>query len=322
MALLEVSDLRVSFRSQDGLVRAVDGVDFTLERGQTLALVGESGSGKSVTSLALMSLLPSPPAVVEGGPVVFDGISLLEAPESKRRALRGDRMAMIFQDPMTALNPFLTVGRQMTEVLEVHRGQKGGLAYDAAVRGLYDVGLADPERAFHQYPHEFSGGMRQRVMIAMSLLLEPSLIIADEPTTGLDVTVQAQILALLSERAQRSEAAVLLITHDLGVVAGSADRVAVMYAGRIIEHGPVDEIFARPKHPYTQGLIRSIPRMDSDRRAQLTAIPGQPPDPARLPPGCPFRPRCPVAVDRCASLRPVLTEVAADHRAACWEASP
>ncbi|MGA9520939.1 MAG: ABC transporter ATP-binding protein [Myxococcaceae bacterium] len=322
MALLEVNDLRVSFRSQDGLVHAVDGVDFTLERGQTLALVGESGSGKSVTSLALMGLLPSPPAVVEGGPVVFDGISLLDAPEAKRRSLRGDRMAMIFQDPMTALNPFLTVGRQMTEVLEVHRGQKGGLAYDAAVRGLYEVGLGDPERAFHQYPHEFSGGMRQRVMIAMSLLLEPSLIIADEPTTGLDVTVQAQILALLSERAKRSEAAVLLITHDLGVVAGSADRVAVMYAGRIVEHGPVDEIFARPKHPYTQGLIRSIPRMDSDRRAQLTAIPGQPPDPARLPPGCPFRPRCPVAVDRCGSLRPSLTEVAADHRAACWEARP
>ncbi len=322
MALLEVNDLRVSFRSQDGLVRAVDGVDFTLERGQTLALVGESGSGKSVTSLALMGLLPSPPAVVGGGPVLFEGISLLEAPEAKRRSLRGDRMSMIFQDPMTALNPFLTVGRQMTEVLEVHRGRKGGLARDASVRMLYDVGIPDPERAFHHYPHEFSGGMRQRVMIAMSLLLEPSLIIADEPTTGLDVTVQAQILALLRERAKRSEAAVLLITHDLGVVAGTADRVAVMYAGRIVEHGPVDEIFARPQHPYTQGLVRSIPRMDSDRRALLTAIPGQPPDPARLPPGCPFRPRCPAAVERCGTVRPILTEVATGHLAACWEVRP
>jgi oligopeptide transport system ATP-binding protein len=319
MALLEVRELKVSFSAQGGAVRAVDGVDFTLERGQTLALVGESGSGKSVTSLALMGLLPTPPAKVEGGPCLFDGISLLDAPSSLRRSLRGDRMAMIFQDPMTALNPFLTVGRQMTEVLEVHRGTKGRDAARACIHMLHEVGLADAERAFHQHPHEFSGGMRQRVMIATALLLQPSLIIADEPTTGLDVTVQAQILALLADRSRRAEAAVLLITHDLGVVAGNADQVAVMYAGRIVERGPVDDLFERPAHPYTQGLLRSLPRMDGIPRAPLTAITGQPPDPSRLPAGCPFRPRCAQAAARCELERPTLLPVDGAHQVACFE---
>jgi oligopeptide/dipeptide ABC transporter ATP-binding protein len=321
MALLEVRDLRVHFNTQDGRVRAVDGVDFSLAQGRTLAIVGESGSGKSVSSLALMGLVPQPPGVVSGGPVTFEGTSLLDAPESLRRRLRGNRMAMVFQDPMTSLNPFLTVGRQLTEVLEVHRNQRGKKAQARAVKMLHDVGLADPERAFHQHPHELSGGMRQRVMIAMALLLEPSLLIADEPTTGLDVTVQAQILSLLSERARKSEAAVILVTHNLGVVAGFTDEVAVMYAGRIVEHGAVETIFRQPRHPYTQGLVRSIPRMDSVPKSELVAIPGHPPDPSRLPEGCPFRERCPAAVARCATERPPLVTLRPGHRAACWEAA-
>ncbi|MBX5484866.1 MAG: ABC transporter ATP-binding protein [Myxococcaceae bacterium] len=320
MPLLEIHDLHVTFRTPEGPVHAVDGVDFTLERGRTLALVGESGSGKSVSSLALMGLLPSPPAIVRGGPCLFEGISLLEAPEAERRRLRGNRMAMIFQDPMTALNPFLTIGRQLTEVLEVHRGVEGRPARARAEQMLHDVGLADPSRAFDQYPHEFSGGMRQRVMIAMALLLEPSLVIADEPTTGLDVTVQAQILALLKERAQKNEAAVLLITHDLGVVAGTADEVAVMYAGRIVEHADVDTLFRAPRHPYTRGLLQSLPRLDSTPKVELSVIPGHPPDPVRLPAGCPFRPRCRVAVERCAHERPALQEVAPGQRTACFVA--
>ena len=320
MALLEVTELKVHFPSPDGLVRAVDGVSFSLEAGRTLALVGESGSGKSVTSLALMGLVPTPPAQVSGGPVVFDGVSLLDAPSAVRRKLRGDRMAMIFQDPMSALNPFLTIGRQLTEVLEVHRGASGRKAEEASARMLREVGIADPARAFHQYPHEFSGGMRQRVMIAMALLLEPSLVIADEPTTGLDVTVQAQILALLSERARKHGAAVLLITHDLGVVAGFADEVAVMYAGRIVEHGPVEALFRRPQHPYTQGLVQSIPRMDSTPKSDLLAIPGQPPDPARVPAGCPFRARCGVAKEVCGVERPELAAAGDGHRVACFAA--
>ena len=327
--LLQVSDLKVQFRTDDpstssgrALVPAVDGISFSVNKGGALAIVGESGSGKSVSMLALMGLLPTPPAVVSGGPAIFEGKDMLALPESERRKQRGDRLAMIFQDPMTALNPFLTISRQLTEVLEVHRAMSPAEAKKAAIEMLGRVGIPDPAKRIDQYPHQFSGGMRQRAMIAMALLCRPSLLIADEPTTALDVTIQAQILELLSDLRTSFGTAVILITHDLGVVAGFAEQVCVMYAGRIVERGTVQEIFERPQHPYTQGLLRSVPRLDVGAKEALIPIGGAPPDPSRLPSGCPFRLRCPKAIERCAKEYPAFRTVSSTQEAACHVVAP
>ncbi len=316
MALLEVRDLRVRFETHHGTVRAVDGVDLTLEPGETLGLVGESGSGKSVTNLALLGLIPSPPGVVEGS-VRFAGEELLGRSDEQLRRIRGNRMAMIFQDPMTSLNPLLTVGRQLTEVLELHRGLGRRAARARCAAALGEVGIPSPEERLDQYPHELSGGMRQRVMIAMGLLCEPALLLADEPTTALDVTIQAQILELMQEVQRRHGTAIVLVTHDLGVVAGMADRVAVMYAGRLVEKGPTGPLFAAPGHPYTRGLLDSVPRLEGAAGEALTSIPGSPPDLAALPPGCAFAPRCSEALDSCRAERPALVELPGARSSAC-----
>jgi oligopeptide/dipeptide ABC transporter ATP-binding protein len=319
--LLSVRDLCVYFRADHGLVKAVDGVSFDVVRGEVLGLVGESGSGKTVASLALMGLVPRPPAFYPRGEVHFAGQELLHAPDRVLRKLRGRRIAMIFQDPMTALNPYLSVERQLTEVLELHEGVSHAAARTRSADMLAKVGIPDPARRMKAYPHELSGGMRQRVMIAMALLCEPELLIADEPTTAVDVTVQAQVLELMRALQRGSSMSMILITHDLGVVAGMADRIAVMYAGRIVESAPVDELFARPRHPYTQGLLGSIPRMDTPRSAALTPIAGLPPDLSNLPDGCPFRPRCAKAVADCAAAYPTLGTPpggAAGHSVRCF----
>jgi oligopeptide transport system ATP-binding protein len=313
--LLSVRDLAVRFDTPYGSVRAVDGVSFDLEQGECLGLVGESGSGKSVTNLALLGLVPMPPGVIESGSVHFDGRDLLALSPEELRRIRGNRIAMIFQDPMTSLNPLLTVGRQLTEVLEEHRGLSHREARDLCARGLGDVGIPDPEARLDSWPHELSGGMRQRVMIAMALLCQPQVLIADEPTTALDVTIQAQILELLADLQERHGTAIVLITHDLGVVAGMADRVHVMYAGRFVESADTSSLFARPLHPYTEGLLASIPSFDGDPSEPLASIPGQPPDLVELPPGCAFEPRCPLSGEVCGTATPPLEEIA-DPRAA------
>ncbi|HET6280622.1 MAG TPA: ABC transporter ATP-binding protein [Polyangia bacterium] len=318
--LLDVRDLRTYFRTDDGIVKAVDGVSFTLRRGETLGIVGESGSGKSVTSLSLMQLVPRPPAYFPSGQVLFGGQDLMRLREPELRRMRGNRMAMIFQDPMTSLNPYLTVERQLTEVLQLHRGVSRSAARARAIEVLSLVGIPDAAQRVFSHPHEFSGGMRQRVMIAMALLCEPQLLIADEPTTALDVTIQAQILRLIKHLQTTLGTSVILITHDLGVVAGLADRVAVMYAGRIVETGPAADVFASPQHPYTRGLLRSIPRLDRQTAGALTSIPGLPPDLSTLPPGCPFRPRCEVAMDRCAVEFPPQLALGPERDVYCWEA--
>ena len=303
--VLRVRDLRVHYATDDGVVKAVDGVSFDVPKGGTLAVVGESGSGKSQTMYGLMGLVPAP-GKVSGAEATFEGVDLLKAGEEKLRAIRGDRIAMIFQDPMTALNPFLTVERQLTEVLEQHRKMSRTAARAEALAMLEKVGIPDPRARIAQHPHQFSGGMRQRVMIAMALLCRPTLLVADEPTTALDVTIQAQILELLAGLQRDLGTSIILITHDLGVVAGAADWVAVMYAGRIVEQGTAEQIFRAPRHPYTVGLLASVPRLDAAQKELLVPIPGQPPDPTRLPPGCPFRPRCPRAQDVCARDYPAL----------------
>jgi len=317
--VLEVRDLRTHFHTDDGVVKAVDGVSFTVRRGETLGIVGESGSGKSVACLSALRLVPTPPAVHPSGQVQFAGRDLLALPERELEQLRGNRLAMIFQDPLTALNPYLTVARQLTEVLEVHQGATQAAARQAAIEMLTRVGISDAVRRIDQYPHQFSGGMRQRVMIAMALLCGPELLFADEPTTALDVTIQAQILDLMKELQSALGTAVVLITHDLGVVAGTTDRVAVMYAGRIVEEGTTAEVFANPLHPYTQGLLASMPRIDTPLQERLMAIPGLPPDLSRLPVGCPFHPRCSLATDRCRREYPEVVTASATHRAVCWE---
>ncbi|MEY3031646.1 MAG: hypothetical protein RLZZ622_121 [Planctomycetota bacterium] len=317
--VLEVHDLRTHFQTDDGVVKAVDGVSFTVRRGETLGIVGESGSGKSVACLSALRLVPTPPAVHPSGQVHFGGRDLLSLPERELEQLRGNRLAMIFQDPLTALNPYLSVARQLTEVLEVHQGATPAAARQAAIAMLTRVGISDAARRIDQYPHQFSGGMRQRVMIAMALLCGPELLFADEPTTALDVTIQAQILDLISELQAALGTAVVLITHDLGVVAGTADRVAVMYAGRIVEEGSTAEVFANPLHPYTRGLLASMPRIDTPLQERLTAIPGLPPDLGHLPSGCPFHPRCSLAADRCRREYPEAVRASDTHRAVCWE---
>jgi len=282
----------------------VDGVDIELHPGQVLGLAGESGSGKSVTCLSIMGLVPWPPGRVAARRIEFEGRSLTDLRPDTLRRIRGNRISMIFQDPMTSLNPYLRVGTQLTEVLETHKGMAGGPARRRAIEMLEKVGIPDASRRIDDHPHQFSGGMRQRVMIAMALLCEPALLIADEPTTALDVTIQAQILDLIRHLKDDTGAAVILITHDLGVVAGMADTVAVMYAGRIVEQGPCEDVFAHPRHPYTKGLLSSLPRLDSDPSKDLAAIPGRPPSLVELPPGCPFEPRCAERVDACRSEHP------------------
>lgn len=299
--LLEVKNLQTHFQTRAGLVRAVDGVSFHVDKGELLGLVGESGCGKSITALSVMRLVGKP-GKITGGEIVFDGEDLLAASDERMREIRGDDIAMIFQDPMTSLNPVYTIGEQIAEALRLHRKLARKDAREQAVEAMKEVAIPDPARRANDYPHQLSGGMRQRVMIAMALACDPKLLIADEPTTALDVTIQAQILELLNELRTTRELGVLLITHDLGVVAEVADRVAVMYTGRIVEESPVEELFARPKHPYTEGLLRSVPKMraaEAKKAVRLETIEGVVPSPTQLPPGCHFAPRCEHRMPRC-----------------------
>ncbi|MCB9764901.1 MAG: ABC transporter ATP-binding protein [Alphaproteobacteria bacterium] len=316
--VLQIEDLCTYFETDEGVVKAVDGVSLAVRRGEILGLVGESGSGKSVTNLSVLRLVPSPPGKHAGGHVWFRGVDLTALPEPEMRKYRGNRIAMIFQDPMTSLNPYLRVGRQISEVLRLHKGLTRKAAWERAIELLQLVGIPAPERRVDQHPHELSGGMRQRVMIAMALACEPELLLADEPTTALDVTIQAQILELIRKLTDRLGTAVILVTHDLGVVAGVSDFLAVMYAGRVVERGPTGEVFARPRHPYTQGLLASLPRLDSD--AELTPIEGRPPDLRDVGPGCAFAPRCPQAHARCAIQPPWFGSPT--RGAACWLEAP
>jgi oligopeptide/dipeptide ABC transporter ATP-binding protein len=317
--LLDVRDLQTQFHTSGGVVRAVDGVSWDVRAGETVALVGESGCGKSVSALSVMRLVSAPAGRIVGGQIRFKGRDLLALSDDEMRKVRGREIGMIFQEPMTSLNPVLTVGRQVTETMEIHLGMTPTQSRARAGEILGLVGISDPERRLRQYPHQFSGGMRQRIMIAMAMSCNPSLILADEPTTALDVTIQAQILELLKDLSRKLGVAMLMITHNLGVVARYADRVNVMYAGRIVERGTAREIYANPRHPYTLGLLRSVPRLDEPRKSRLDPITGQPPDLTRLPPGCAFAPRCTFVVDRCRVDRPELATVAPDHTAACWE---
>jgi len=318
--LLELKNLHTQFLTSAGVVRAVDGVSYDIEEGETVALVGESGCGKSVSALSIMRLVAEPAGRITAGEILFKGRDLLKLSEEEMRDVRGRDIAMVFQEPMTSLNPVLTIGRQLTEGLEIHLGMDTAAASARAVELLGLVGIPDPKRRLAQYPHQFSGGMRQRMMIAMALGCNPALILADEPTTALDVTIQAQILELMRGLSKKLGVAMLIITHNLGVVARYADRVNVMYAGRIIERATAAELYANPRHPYTLGLLRSVPRLNEPRRAHLEQIDGQPPDLARLPKGCAFAPRCAYRVPRCEEQAPVLEPVGTDdHQAACWE---
>jgi oligopeptide/dipeptide ABC transporter ATP-binding protein len=317
MSLLEVRHLRTSFDTSRGEVRAVDDISFALDRGETLSLVGESGCGKSVTALSILRLI-SPPGRITGGEIRFDGIDLVALAEPQMRALRGDQIAMIFQDPMTSLNPVYTVGEQIAEAIRLHRRVSRREAWAQAIEGLRDVAIPAPESRARTYPHELSGGMRQRVMIAMALACDPQLLIADEPTTALDVTIQAQILDLLAELRERRNLALLLITHDLGVVAQTSDRVAVMYAGQIVEEAEVRDLFRRPRHPYTEGLLRAVPRLGAEGRTRrLATIEGVVPNPLEWPAGCRFAPRCPHAEEQCRAGEIPLLELGSGHASRC-----
>jgi oligopeptide transport system ATP-binding protein len=317
-SLLEVRDLRVSFSTYAGEVRAVRGVSFDLRRGETLAIVGESGSGKSVTAKSIMRLNPEANTVVRGGEILFEGQDLLKLSEKRMQDVRGPKIAMVFQDPMTSLDPTMRVGRQITESLKEHLGLSTQRARERAVELLTLVGIPHPRDRVKQYPHQFSGGMRQRVVIAIALACDPQILIADEPTTALDVTIQAQILELLRELQEQLGMSVILITHDLGVVAHTAHRVAVMYGGKIIETGTLREIFYNPQMPYTWGLLSSIPLPTADRSQELIPIPGSPPDMLDPPQGCPFTPRCPYAMRICTEEMPEHTTFSREHKAACW----
>ncbi len=317
--LLEVKNLQTHFPTRSGIVRAVDGVSFYLDEGELVGLVGESGCGKSITALSVMRLIASP-GRIEGGEVWFDGENLLNASDERMREIRGDDIAMIFQDPMTSLNPVYTVGEQIAEALRLHRKMNRGDARRATIEAMKEVAIPDPARRVDDYPHQLSGGMRQRVMIAMALACDPKLLIADEPTTALDVTIQAQILELIDGLRRTRNLAVLLITHDLGVVAEVADRVAVMYTGRIVEESPVEELFARPKHPYTEGLLRSVPKLteaEVKKVERLQTIEGTVPKPTNLPPGCHFAPRCPHRMPRCTEGDIPLYELESAARVRC-----
>jgi oligopeptide/dipeptide ABC transporter ATP-binding protein len=319
MAVLEVRDLRTEFMTDDGSFPAVDGVSLAVEAGRTLAIVGESGCGKSVTALSIMGLVPNPPGRITGGSIRFEGRELVGAARQDLLDLRGNGMAMIFQEPMTSLNPVFTIGEQIVEGLLRHRPLSRAQAQERAIQALRQVRMPAPEQRFHEYPHKLSGGMRQRAMIAMALACEPRLLIADEPTTALDVTIQAQILELMRTLQSETGTAVILITHDLGVVAEVADEVAVMYSGKVVERAGVRAIFEDPQHPYTVGLLGSIPRLDIER-TRLASIEGQVPNPLRRPAGCNFADRCPFAVANCRAEVPPLMEVRAGHLSACWRA--
>ena len=319
VALLSVRGLELHFVTPAGRVRAVNGISYTVEPGELVAIVGESGSGKTVQAQAVLGLVAQPPGEIVGGAVEFDGVELLGLPEDRMRALRGRRISMVFQEPMTSLNPVLSIGRQLTEAMRLHLRLTRTVAEERAVSLLGMVGIADPERRLRQYPHHLSGGMRQRVMIAIAIACEPLLIVADEPTTALDVTIQAQILALMQDLTRRLGVALVIITHDLGVVARYADRVNVMYAGRIVEHGAARDVYRRPAHPYTIGLLNSVPRLDRPRGVRIEPIPGSPPDPARPRPGCAFAPRCPYVVDRCTREEPPPVTFDDRHVSTCWQ---
>jgi oligopeptide transport system ATP-binding protein len=314
--LLEVKNLRTYFETDDGVVKAVDGISFDLKRGQTLGIVGESGSGKSVTNLSIIRLIPDPPGKIVSGEVLFNGNDLLLVSNEAIRKIRGRRIAMIFQDPMTSLNPFMKISKQLMEMTQLHLGHSKAKARAHAIRMLQTVGIPDAHARADSYPHEFSGGMRQRVMIAMALSCEPELLIADEPTTALDVTIQAQILELIKKLKRETGTSVILITHDLGVVAGMTDHVIVMYAGKIFEQAATNELFAKPGNPYTKGLLRSVPDPTAEQ-GKLYQIPGLPPDVAHLEPGCPFAPRCDRVEEICRREFPPFVQLNADHHSLC-----
>jgi oligopeptide transport system ATP-binding protein len=316
LILLEIKDLRTYFQTEDGLVKAVDGISFQLQRGETLGIVGESGSGKSVTNLSIIRLVQEPPGKIVSGEILFNGQDILLLPPAAVRKIRGRRIAMIFQDPMTSLNPFMKISKQLMEMTQLHLGHSRQQAYEHAIKMLETVGIPDARTRANSYPHEFSGGMRQRVMIAMALSCEPELLIADEPTTALDVTIQAQILELIKKLKQKTGTSVILITHDLGVVAGMTDHVIVMYAGKIFEQAKTKELFARPGNPYTKGLLRSVPDPTAEH-GKLYQIPGLPPDVAHLKPGCPFAERCERAEEICRREFPPFVELTSDHHSLC-----
>jgi len=315
--ILSVNDLKTYFQTEDGVVKAVDGITFELKKGETLGIVGESGSGKSVTNLSVMRLIPEPPGKIVGGEIIFNGIDVRKLSIDDVRKIRGKRIAMIFQDPMTSLNPFLKISTQLSEVTRLHLGHTKEQAREHAIKMLKTVGIPDAENRIDNYPHEFSGGMRQRVMIAMALSCDPELLIADEPTTALDVTIQAQILELIKDLKERMGTSVILITHDLGVVAGMTEKIIVMYAGKVFEQAPTKELFATPANPYTKGLLKSVPDPAHEQGKELYQIPGLPPDVAHLPPGCPFAERCERAVDICREQYPPFVQINENHSSLC-----
>ena len=316
--ILKVEGLETHFRTQDGIVHAVNGVDFLLKEGETLGIVGESGCGKSVTMMSMMRLIPSPPGKVVAGRAIYQGKDLLKLSDDEIRGIRGSQISIIFQDPMTSFNPVLTIGRQVSEPLEIHMGMSKKQAYERAAEMLAMVGIPNPKDRLRDFPHQFSGGMRQRAMIAMALVCTPQILIADEPTTALDVTIQAQIVELVKRLRDELGMSMIWITHDLGIVAGLAHRVAVMYAGYKIEEGPVKELYGNPEHPYTIGLLSSLPRVDEGEQRRLASIEGLPPVLYEKPNYCPFAPRCRWVRERCWQENPPLIEVGPDHRAACW----
>jgi len=315
--ILSVNDLKTYFQTEDGVVKAVDGITFTLEKGETLGIVGESGSGKSVTNLSVMRLIPEPPGKIVSGDIIFDGIDVRALSIDDVRKIRGKRIAMIFQDPMTSLNPFLKISTQLMEVTRLHLGHSKQQAREHALKMMKMVGIPDAENRIDNYPHEFSGGMRQRVMIAMALSCDPELLIADEPTTALDVTIQAQILELIKDLKTRMGTSVILITHDLGVVAGMTEKIIVMYAGKVFEQAPTRELFAAPANPYTKGLLKSVPDPAHEQGKELYQIPGLPPDVAHLPPGCPFADRCDRVQDICRQQYPPFVQITEERYSLC-----
>ncbi len=315
--ILSVKDLKTYFQTEDGVVKAVDGISFELKKGETIGIVGESGSGKSVTNLSIMRLIPEPPGRIVNGDIIFDGVDVRKLSTEDVRKIRGKRIAMIFQDPMTSLNPFLKISTQLMEVTQLHLGHTKQQAFNHAVNMLKRVGIPDAQNRINSYPHEFSGGMRQRVMIAMALSCQPELLIADEPTTALDVTIQAQILELIKDLKQEFGASVILITHDLGVVAGMTEKIIVMYAGKVFETAPTAELFAASANPYTKGLLKSVPDPAHEAGTELYQIPGLPPDVARLPPGCPFAERCERAREICVEVFPPFVQINENHHSLC-----